>query len=116
MKIVDIARICHQVNKAYCEAIGDNSQVDWSHAPDWQRESAVNGVNFHMKNPDASPSHSHEKWLKDKEAGGWKYGPVKDTEKKEHPCFVPYDQLPWDQRTKDYIFSAICRELFGFLE
>ena len=28
------------------------------------------------------------------EADGWKYGPVKDPEKKEHPCFVPYDDLP----------------------
>lgn len=116
MKIVDIARICHQVNKAYCESIGDKSQVDWDAAPEWQRESAKLGVKFHLENKELPPSASHESWLKEKERDGWKYGPIKDADKKEHPCFVPYDQLPTDQKAKDYIFTAICLELFPFLD
>ena len=34
-------------------------------------------------------------------------GPVKDPEKKEHPCFLPYDELPLSQRIKDYLFTAV---------
>ena len=26
----DIARVCHEVNRAYCQALGDNSQVEWN--------------------------------------------------------------------------------------
>lgn len=103
----EIARICHQVNKAYCESIGDSSQPDWKDAPAWQRTSAIDGVNFHLFN-DVTPEMSHENWMKQKQEEGWVYGPVKDPSKKEHPCMVSYDQLPLEQRTKDYLFKAVC--------
>jgi hypothetical protein len=50
-------------------------------------------------------------WLAEKTKTGWKYGPEKDPEKKEHPCFVPYDQLPAEQKMKDHIFLAIVQVL-----
>lgn len=106
-----IARVCHNVNRAACAAYGDNSQVAWEDAPDWQKDSAILGVHFTIDNPDAPPAASHESWLRQKEADGWKYGAVKDAEKKEHPCFVPYDQLPVEQRLKDYLFQAVVRSL-----
>lgn len=109
MTLTDIARVCHQVNKAYCESLGDITQKDWDAAPDWQRQSAIDGVAFHMNNPLAGPKASHENWLRLKEKEGWKYGPVKDEAKKEHPCMVPYDELPQEQKSKDYIFCAIVR-------
>lgn len=111
MKTEQIARICHETNRVYCQEIGDNSQPVWEDAPDWQRTSAINGVNFHLKYPGSEPSHSHEEWLKEKEATGWKYGPVKDPEKKEHPCFVAYNDLPADQRAKDALFVGIVNAL-----
>lgn len=40
------ASICHAVNKAICQAFGDDSQVGFDDAPAWQRESAVKGVVF----------------------------------------------------------------------
>ena len=102
-----IAMICHEVNRGYCEAIGDTSQTPWSEAPPWQRESAVKGVLFVLDNPDAPPSASHDSWLAEKKATGWKYGPVKDPEKKEHPAFLPYAELPQEQKIKDYLFKAV---------
>jgi hypothetical protein len=100
------AKLCHEVNRAYCNSIGDNSQPSWEDAPQWQKDSAISGVKFHLEN-ETTPEQSHENWLKDKEADGWVYGPVKDPEKKEHPCMVPYHKLPVEQRTKDYLFKAI---------
>ena len=105
----NVAQVAHEANRAYCQTIGDNSQLPWDQAPEWQKESAVNGVVFHLKNPNAGPSGSHENWLKEKAENGWKYGPVKDAEKKEHPCFRPYNSLPIEQRVKDYIFCGIVK-------
>lgn len=103
-KVETIARICHEVNRAYCLSIGDKSQKAWDEAPDWQKESAIKGVKFHLENPNARPDHSHESWLKEKREAGWKYGPVKDPDKKTHPCFVPFEALPIEQQMKDVLF------------
>lgn len=107
MKVKAIAQICHDANKSYCKSIGDLTQKGWDNAPDWQKESAIKGVIFHLSNPEAKPADSHNSWLKQKEAEGWKYGEVKDPEKKEHPCFIPYEQLPIEQQKKDFLFIAI---------
>ncbi|MCC6867055.1 MAG: hypothetical protein IT280_12945 [Ignavibacteria bacterium] len=111
MKTEEIAKVCHDANKSYCEAIGDLSQKSWDEAEDWQRESAIKGVEFKQDNPEAGNSAQHEAWLKDKEAEGWVYGPVKDPIKKEHPCMVPYDELPEEQKKKDALFSSIVNAL-----
>lgn len=116
MEIKDIAQVAHELNKAYCESIGDNSQPEWNDAPEWQQSSAVNGVKFHLDNPTALPSASHESWLKQKTEEGWKYGEIKDPEKKEHPCYVPYDQLPKEQQAKDFIFRQSVHSLKKFLK
>lgn len=105
MTIEKIAQIAHEINRAYCQSIGDHSQPTWADAPDWQKQSAINGVGFHLQNPEATPAASHESWLAEKTADGWKYGTVKNPETKEHPCFVPYDELPTEQKTKDYLFK-----------
>ena len=109
MDIEQIARVCHETNRAYCETIGDTSQAVWDAAPQWQKESAIKGVEFIIANPNAKPSASHDSWLAEKKATGWKYGPVKDPDKKEHPCYVPYDDLPEEQQIKDHLFGAIVR-------
>ena len=42
----------------------------------------------------------HEVWSKNRLDDGWTYGPVRDDQKKTHPCLVPYEELP--EREKDY--------------
>lgn len=106
-----IARICHENNKALCEAIGDNSQPSWEDAPEWQKKSAIAGVKFHLENPDSKPEDSHNSWMKQKEEDGWVYGKVKHPEKKTHPCMVPYAMLSESDRIKDHIFLQTVRSL-----
>lgn len=102
-----IAEACHEMNRAWCELHGDHSQVPWAEAEEWQRESALSGIKFLINNRDATPISLHEEWLRNKLADGWKYGPAKDVDKKEHPCMVPYDKLPFEQRAKDTIFRTV---------
>ena len=107
MSCIEIAKLCHKVNKEYCEALGDLTQVPWKDAPDWQKQSAIKGVEYHLVNENTAPSDSHDSWMAEKIANGWKFGPDKSEEKKEHPCMVEYDELPKEQQAKDYIFKAI---------
>lgn len=104
--IDQIARVAHEVNRAYCQALGDMSQPAWEDAPAWQRESARMGVDLHLSG-DFGPEASHFAWMKNKQDEGWTYGPVKDPGAKQHPCMVPFDQLPREQQAKDYIFRAV---------
>lgn len=110
-KINAIAKVVHAVNAAYCQSIGDDSQTTWEQAPKWQRESAIAGVKMHLDNPDATPEQSHESWMKQKIAEEWVYGEVKDTEAKTHPCLLPYDALPNEQKAKDYLFRGVVHAL-----
>lgn len=114
-RIWTIAKVCHAANRAYCESIGDFSQVSWDVAPDWQRESAVQGVKLHMDNPDAGPEASHISWMEQKKKDGWKYGEVKDADKKEHPCMKSWKALPPSQQRKDVLFMNIVHALLAVL-
>lgn len=111
MTAAQIARVCHEVNRAYCQALGDTSQQPWSQAPRWQQESAIAGVLAIQGAPHTTPRESHEGWLAHKRADGWVYGPVKNPDLKQHPCLVPYDELPAEQRVKDHLFGAVVRAL-----
>jgi len=106
-----IARVCHEANRALCTAFGDTSQVPWEDAPANIKASAIDGVRHALDNPDATPTSSHDNWRAFKRADGWVYGDTKDAAAKTHPCLVPYDQLPPEQKAKDYVFQAIVHSL-----
>ena len=111
----DIAKVAYMVNRAYCESLGDHSFGPWEEAPEWQQKTCLLGVDFHIANPGASPSASHESWFAQKVADGWSWGPVKNPEKKEHPCMVAFDRLPFQQQVKDYLFKAVVEALKEFI-
>jgi hypothetical protein len=98
----------HEVNRAYCRALGDDSQAAWEDAPEWQKDSARKGAVLHLSG-ETGPAASHQAWMAQKLDEGWSYGPVKDEEKKEHPCMVPFDVLLPEQRAKDFIFAAVVK-------
>jgi len=106
-----IAKVCHEANAAWCRANGDNSQLPWDLAPQWQRDSAVSGVQFALANPSAPDSAQHDAWMKDKISDGWTYGAQKDPEAKTHPCLIPFGDLPEFQRKKDVLFRAVVEAL-----
>ncbi len=105
----EIARICHEVNRGLCEALGDYSQTPWETAPEWQRESALEGVKNALAG--AEPHESHERWCKQKVTDGWVWGALKMPDMKTHPCLVGFDELPVTQQLKDHLFVTVVRVL-----
>lgn len=110
-RIENIASVCHEANRAWCEANGDYSQVSWAEAEDWQRESAMKGVEFRLNNPNTSSAAQHDAWMADKIKDGWTFGAKKDAEAKTHPSLVPYAQLSHVEQAKDRLFRAIVDQL-----
>jgi len=109
--VEDVAEICHEVNRAYCECLGDISHLPWDLSPEWVKSSAKSGVHYFLAHQEGTPEELHNSWLEHKAKEGWQYGPVKDGEAKTHPCCVPYGELPIEQRAKDHIFRAIVKTL-----
>lgn len=111
ISVESIAKVAHSANKAYCEILGDPSQKSWEETEPWQRESMIKGIMLKLEKPELTPQGQHEAWMEHKISEGWTYGPVKDAEKKEHHCLVPYEELPVEQRRKDYIIQGIVAAL-----
>ncbi len=105
----EIARVCHEVNRGLCVALGDFSQTSWDDAPAWQRESALEGIKNALAG--AEPHESHDNWSKEKIAKGWVWGDRKDAEEKTHPCLVEFHELPATQQLKDHLFVTVVRVL-----
>jgi len=101
--IEQCAKAAHEVNRQCCLMLGDTSQPSWDDAPQWQKDSIKNGVVNVLEGKNLE--QEHEGWLRIKEKEGWVYGPVYDTAAKTHPCMMPYNELPADQRFKDTLFS-----------
>jgi hypothetical protein len=113
-KLQKIAKACHEINRAYCQAIGDKSQVPWALCYKWQKEASIECVkhiinNPDINNPDMTPEQLHDAWMKDKIENGWVFGTEKNTIRKTHPCLLGYWELLPEQRVKDYLFITTVR-------
>ena len=43
----------------------------------------------------------HEVWAESRIKQGWKYGEQRNDELKTHPCLVPYEELPEEEKEYD---------------
>ncbi len=102
------ARIIHStveaMNKAHNEYM-----LSWEQS----RDSVIAGVKRHLENPKETPAENHAAWVAYRTKEGWVYGTSKDSEKKTHPCMVPYEALGPFQQSKDAVFMAIVDTFFG---
>jgi ryanodine receptor 2 len=46
-------------------------------------------------------ANAHDIWARQRINEGWRHGPTRDDAKKQHPCLVPYDQLPESEKEYD---------------
>ena len=45
--------------------------------------------------------NTHDIWAQRRLAQGWKYGAERNDKRKEHPCLVPYEELPESEKEYD---------------
>lgn len=102
------ARIIHESVKAINDALGEPT-LPWED----NKVSVIAGINRTLANPGETSEANHEAWMAYKISEGWVYGTVKDPVKKTHPCLVPFAELSPMDRSKDAVFHAIIRTLFG---
>jgi hypothetical protein len=110
MKADEIARVCHEANRALQIIQNDPGipvSAPWNGLDPETRQSAIDGVLFRIENPDTTPERSHQNWCDFKLANGWTVGPVKDETLKQHPLLVPYSELPAEAKVKDELFVAV---------
>ena len=46
-------------------------------------------------------AHAHDVWAAGRITEGWQYGPERNDKWKEHPCLVPFDELPENEKEYD---------------
>lgn len=54
-----------------------------------------------MKLAELMAQNVHEVWSKQRMEEGWSYGPARNDQLKQHPCLVPYNQLPESEKEYD---------------
>jgi ryanodine receptor 2 len=49
--------------------------------------------------------NTHENWARERMRQGWHWGPKRDDLGKEHPCLIPYDELPESEKKHDRVVA-----------
>ena len=50
---------------------------------------------------EAMAKNVHDVWAESRISQGWTYGPERNDQLKQHPCLVPYEQLPEVEKAYD---------------
>ena len=63
---------------------------------------------------EALAENVHDIWAKGRLEAGWTYGSLRDDTQKQHPCLIPYEQLPesekeYDRNTAISTLKLICK-------
>ncbi|MDR1553452.1 MAG: Ryanodine receptor Ryr [Prevotellaceae bacterium] len=45
--------------------------------------------------------NTHDIWAAQRFAEGWQYGKERNDARKEHPCLIPYEELPENEKEYD---------------
>jgi len=59
--------------------------------------------------------NTHESWMQQRLSEGWRYGEHRDDATKQHPCLVPYDELPESERSYDVVITeGLLKSILAF--
>lgn len=116
--LVLLAAMCHETNRLFCIAHNDNSHKHWEDCTAEEKAISINAIQELLLTLDFSGSNevlgeaTWRAWAKQKLAQGWKYGPIKNTRTKEHPCLIAnYEALPEFEKVKDYLYISTIRTI-----
>lgn len=108
-QVTSIAKMCHEVNRAYCAALREDTK-SWDELSEKEQEVILGRVAFHILYPESKPSASHDNWMIKMLSDGWKYGKSHNIAEKTHPSLKPFHHLPTEQQAKDHIFQKIVQQ------
>lgn len=54
-----------------------------------------------MELSEALAKNTHEVWSENRIKDGWTYGESRDDKLRTHPCLIPYDELPEEEKEYD---------------
>ena len=109
----DVVKLVHNANRLVQKQTGESIPELNEHLI----KSTLDGIYYVLDNPECTPEQQHKNWMAFKQQEGWKYGPIKDDTKKEHPCMLPYNQLPEIQQRKDTLFRTTIKQamvIYGY--
>lgn len=118
LNIEAIARVCHNLNRAVQQDLGEESipvAPVWEEASNEQKTGVMQGVMNIVSGVVATPEESHQLWCANKRDHGWRFGIMKDEALKTHPCLVEYSLLGENQKIKDSLFFALVDSLKIYL-
>lgn len=55
---------------------------------------------------DRLAKNNHEVWARRRIADGWRYGPARDDERREHPSLVAYEDLSDEEKAYDVVMAS----------
>lgn len=102
------ARAAHEVNRTWNMAIGGFVDPQWEQLTEEQKQAARNSV-IGVVTHDFNAEQTHAAWVAEKKSQGWTHGEVKNLATKEHPCLVPYSELPPEFKVKDELWIGSVR-------
>lgn len=105
-------RAAYEVNRSFCEAMGDFSHVPYESLSADLKQVAMQAT-IGIVTLDFNAEQSHEAWVAAKRSQGWKYGEKKDAEAKTHPCLVAWKELSFEQQAKDELWIATVKNLLA---
>jgi hypothetical protein len=115
MTVESIAQVVHEIQVAFTRQLSDYSLKPWSETPEDVKAITIAAVKHHTDYPEDGAKESHDNWVDGKIVQGWKYGPVKDAIKKEHPSLIPFAELPLNERIKDALVVQTIHSLIKFM-
>lgn len=99
-KVIRIAHIVYEANRALGMQHGDMDRAEWYSANDIERSTMITAVEFYLEKPKANEEECHNHWLYMRTLEGWKYGKERNNDKKTHPSMVQYGNLTDFERYK----------------
>lgn len=116
LKVRDLAKICYEAVKSYAETQNDHHHRRWNNLAEEHKQTLVDGVLFHITNPEAGPEAAHLMRCSHLMEKGWRWGPVKAIEDRQSPLLVAFDNLSGVQQMKYLIFCTMAVNLARFVE
>lgn len=116
MTTIQLAEVCYESVRACNRVLKLGAQYDWCDIDDSVKQSVENAVSRTLADPNDTQEASHEKWYKEMEALGWRYGTSYNEELKEHSMMLPFNMLPKQFTIANKLHVAIVSALKDYVK